>query len=337
MRRRRGVPARSSSRLPVPPGGAAQEAVPGAPPRRALPAARGDHLAGRGAAAARGRRPRHPDRVLGELEPGEPAAACAQQDSLLAARPELPLDILAISHEEPATLRPSSPRPAGSASASAATPRAPTGRPPSAPSPNRRSGRRGALPFAFVVGETAAGPGRLLWMGPLVEIYDENPHAAFDTALARALAGSFDLAAAKEAIRQEERSLALFGDLDDSRQAGNYPRLSALLDELARPTHPLHRSAHGRQQPERPGLDSGRPKASPRPLRWLWRRRPWPRRYEYGASERSGRRDHAGQGAQLRGDLAEAIALQRRAVAMVPADRRRAARNARTSTSPRPA
>lgn len=239
----------------------------------------------------------------------------AQQDSLLRARPELPLQIFAISHEE---------RPTLAAFLTGANWQAlhvgsdvtrtywqATFGAVSAP----KDGRRCELPFAFIVGETEAGPGRLLWMGPLIEIYDENPRAAFDAALAAALDGSFDLSAAQEAIRQEERSVALLDEIAPATDAADHSRLAALLDELAglRIHYMFRRTLTMNLNSLAWELAA---EGTPPPEAILAASKALALGKQHGGGEESYFVDTEARIARQAGNLEEAVALQRRAIAL---------------------
>jgi len=241
----------------------------------------------------------------------------AEQDRLLRAQPELPLEILAISHEEPAALEVFLTEAGWQALKVGSDASRDYWRATFGAVNESADGRGGVLPFAFIVGETASGPGRLLWMGPLVETGDADPRAAFASALAAIRAGDYDLAAAQAVAHEELRSLALVNELEAATAAGDFPRASALLDTLAGLR--LHPALRGSLADRMNGLawrlvGEGRPA----PAALALAEQALALGAQHGGDKDGGFVDTQARAAHLQGDLKLAIALQRRAIALAP-------------------
>jgi hypothetical protein len=104
--------------------------------------------------------------------------------------------------------------------------------------------RTRSFPFGFIVGPGLQGrQGAVLWMDPVRETFADHPLERFDTALASVRAGSFDLPAAT-AIEERIRSYSTLREqAGQAYQDGDMARLIRILRRL-RPV-PLPRSRMG--------------------------------------------------------------------------------------------
>ena len=245
----------------------------------------------------------------------------AEQDSLLAARPELPLQVVAISHEEEPALRsflesaPWAQLTLGTDTAKGYW--AETFDAVTLP----EDGRRRQLPFAFILGEAEGSPpGSLLWMGSLVEIYDDDPLAAFQHALQAILAGQFDLAAERARLDEETRSHALMYRLHPALAAGDLATIDAALDSIAllRPHF-----AHRRTIPSNCNGIAWRliTEGEPTPARLATARHALALGLAHGGGEDAGFVDTQARLAWASGEREEALRLQRRALALATSPR----------------
>jgi hypothetical protein len=177
------------------------------------------------------------------------------------------------------------------------------------------TGRLGALPFAFIVDGQEERSSTLLWMGPLAEVYDSDPLQKFNEALSSILSGTYDLEAAQDVVRQEERSYHIFVEIHEASRLSDYSRILVLLDELSRLR--LHRNLVRTVATNMSGfawsLAEKRP-VSPEALQTA--RRALTIGERFGGSRNAEFLDTKARIAHLEGNLDEAITLQRRALTL---------------------
>ncbi len=157
----------------------------------------------------------------------------AMQDSMLAAHPDSRCRIVAISQEHPALLGDFVQR-AGWTHLTFVSDQDKLLLQDFVLSAWANEGEPARLPFAFILGDDPAGnPGRILWMGPVVELRRPRPLERFQLALRAVREGAYDLDHAIELARQQAHYLEMSRETSHALRANDLDRLETLLGELA--------------------------------------------------------------------------------------------------------